>query len=269
MLQTKPVVRPPRLHPEKLPEPDWNRVLSVGPWRIHAVSVKAWRRHFVTEADLGRVFDLRECRHLRRIHFEKRRLEWGAGRLAAKQALQRLAKELSAPQRALRDIVISNSKTDPYQGRPEANMEGCYVSISHAGDWAVAAASRCPIGVDIEPVRSFCASVWEMAFTPEERRWLTRSRNQSDRDLDATMLWAFKEALLKSYGRSIFGWFAAVELHPPGDSGALTWTLSRRLSLELGASSNAPLMAVAKTFHGYALVMVGHLPEVYDGGRSS
>jgi hypothetical protein len=104
-----------------------------------------------------------------------------------------------------------------------------------------------------------------MAFTPAERSWLTRGRNQSERDLDATMLWAFKEALMKSYGRSIFGWLAAVELHPPGNSGALSWTLSRRLRRELGAAAAAPLVAVAKTFHDYALVAVGCRPEVYDG----
>ncbi|WP_431686924.1 4'-phosphopantetheinyl transferase family protein [Hahella sp. NBU794] len=267
MPQAEPAASHPRLHSGKLPTSDWNRSLMVGPWRLHAVSVKNWRSHFETEADLRRVFDLRERRHLRQIHFAKRKLEWGAGRLAGKQALQRLQAELAQPQRALRDIIISNCKTDPYQGRPEANMEG-YVSISHAGDWAVATAGRCPVGVDIEPVRAFCGSVWEMAFTPEEQRWLLR-RGRNERDASATMTWAFKEALLKCYGRSIFGWFADVELHSPGDTGALSWTLSRRLSRELGAVANTPLVAIADRFQGCALVVVGSPPEICDLLRGS
>lgn len=244
-----------------LPVSDWNRTFTLGAWRLHAVSVPDWPHHFPAEKDLSRVFDLRERAFLRQTRFDKRRLEWGAGRLAAKQALQQLHLGPKAPRLALRDIIIRNCNSHPHKGRPLANVEG-NLSISHAGTWAVAVASHFPVGVDIEPIRSFCGSVQEMAFTFGERNRLSEIRRKSERDSAATLFWSFKEALLKSYGRSIFGFFTDVELHAPTtDSGSLSWSLSSRLKSELGTNVSTPLVAATDTFHGSVIVIVGQPAE--------
>ena len=71
-------------------------------------------------------------------------------------------------------------------------------NISHAGDYAVLALSRQPVGVDLEHIRPLD---WQRIalrfFHPEERRYLEQS---SDPVSDFFRIWTLKESSLKAEG---------------------------------------------------------------------
>lgn len=120
---------------------------------------------------------------------DKRRLDWVAGRLAAKQAAGRFlaskGSALAAPQ-----IVIENDA----DGRPSVAGEEVYISISHCPLGGLAAAHHAPVGVDFEPVAPRDPAVIEYFAREDEPRATPREQ---------TALWVVKEAVLKMLGTGI------------------------------------------------------------------
>lgn len=79
----------------------------------------------------------------------------------------------------------------------ETEFPNGYVSLSHSGAYAAAAASNRPIGVDVQKILSMRPRTIERMATPHEREWLKTTENL---ERSAILLWSLKEAYLKASG---------------------------------------------------------------------
>lgn len=115
------------------------------------------------------------------FRIEKRRSEWLAGRLAAKDLLADAGKEP-------RELEIGMDRL----GRPCCG--GRLISISHSNGWALAAAKPGAVflGADLEKVEERHPAWYSDYFHPVE---LPRPDPS-----EGTRLWALKEALMKALG---------------------------------------------------------------------
>ena len=141
----------------------------------------------------ARVLSPAEEAHYLRLRCEKRRLDWLAGRLAAKRALSRYFRQVE--RRAL-DLAVIEISSDA-QGAPLCSAQGApSFSISHC-----AAGGLCAVGLAGRRV----GADWEMV-APRSRdlaRLFARPGELPPGPDDArrqTRLWAVKEAVLKLLG---------------------------------------------------------------------
>ena len=131
---------------------------------------------------------------------EDRRLSLGAGLLAAHILYARgidPARLVFAP-----------------DGRPTILGGGTFLSLSHAGDFAMAGLSSAPIGVDLERHQSEQMVIADHFFTSGERASLACAPDQTARFFQ---LWSRKECLIKRDGPADLRQISA--LTPP-DGGA-------------------------------------------------
>lgn len=148
---------------------------------------------------LDTILSIRERAQYQRLKTDKRRLDWLAGRLAAKRLVARLTEQREGAQVALREVTVL---PDP-QGAPTVEVGGCAgapISITHADGVAFALASPADNirpGIDIEKIEPRDASFARDYFT-------TREQDQAQQDEDPaaslTCRWATKEAVLKALG---------------------------------------------------------------------
>ncbi len=78
-------------------------------------------------------------------------------------------------------------------GKPEASLDGYYISISHSGEYAVCAVDSKPIGIDIEKIREINIKTAERFCNKKELDII----NNSDTVLNFFRLWTAKEAEFK------------------------------------------------------------------------
>jgi 3-oxoacyl-(acyl-carrier-protein) synthase/phosphopantetheinyl transferase len=127
---------------------------------------------------------------------ERRKEDWLAGRVAAKDAVRRLLWERGAGPLWPIEVEIAAGS----DGAPEVRAPGgldLRVSISHAGGRAMAmVAEGTDPGVDIETIEPRPPELDRSAFTERERGWLS-SRPDAERDGWRARLWAAKEAAAK------------------------------------------------------------------------
>jgi 4'-phosphopantetheinyl transferase EntD len=124
----------------------------------------------------------------------KRRREFVAGRICARQALDRLGVP-TGPLRKLPDGAI-------------AWPEGTVGSVSHSGIWSGAAVVRLSdaagIGLDIENAARMGQNLWRRILTPAERAWLDQRPPAETRQW-ATLIFSAKEALYKCIAALLAG----------------------------------------------------------------
>lgn len=130
---------------------------------------------------------------------KKRKLEWLAGRLAAKCLLQAIHSGLEQ-----REIAVLADA----HGRPAFHLTGQggvpipHLSISHSGDTAAAVVSaEEPVGIDVQMVSNSVVNVREQFLSIEETLLQAEAPpfgRFSDRER-LTLLWAAKEAVRKSF----------------------------------------------------------------------
>jgi 4'-phosphopantetheinyl transferase len=137
---------------------------------------------------------------------EKRRQEFCAGRIAAREAVR-----AAAPASGGFDVVAVDSGID--EGRPLiAPPRGVSISISHSGSWAVAAAAPgANLGIDLESAQlAPDASFASEAFAPGElEAWVLPTSLIPFR---LAIAWAAKEAALKVWGVGLRAPLGAVGL---------------------------------------------------------
>lgn len=138
-----------------------------------------------------------ERRRFAQFPVHKRRVEWLAGRLAAKHALQRLEDSPRWPQQA----QVRNGP----QGRPA--FECAQLSISHNCREAVAVVAHRPVGIDIETYDALRANSLAALLGHDEWRAVQRGWG-CDAQVARTLLWCLKEALFKAAGQGGFVHFA-------------------------------------------------------------
>jgi phosphopantetheinyl transferase len=144
------------------------------------------------EAAATRLLGATEQALLNKLTLQRRRIEWLAGRIVAKAALQasRLREGLAAC--AFRDIQILPARAN---SGPVVSPLGGHISISHSGTMAAAAHASAPIGVDIERFRHFGSTAVEHFVSEYEARLLGTITPDSPM---LTLLWSVKEATIKS-----------------------------------------------------------------------
>ncbi len=144
---------------------------------------------------------------------DKRRDEWRAGRLAAKQAYA-----ATHPGTSPLDIEVHGDD----KGRPKYVVKGqesaLWLSISHRAGHAIAAVSPAPVGVDLELPEDRPRSFLEEAFAVAELKALLAS---DDPKLEATAMWSAKEAALKRAGVGLKADLRAHVVTADGQGGAV------------------------------------------------
>jgi phosphopantetheinyl transferase len=144
---------------------------------------------------------------LARLSVPKRRREWLAGRVAAKDLVRR--RHRLAGEDALRRIEIAASREGPSKGKPAYRIDGAPgrfdLSISHSGDRAVAALASTPqehIGIDLEQIEARGESFEALALSAPERALIARLDGAA-RAVAVTQRWVLKEALSKALGEGL------------------------------------------------------------------
>jgi 4'-phosphopantetheinyl transferase EntD len=134
---------------------------------------------------------------------DRRIVEFTAGRVCARHALERLGADAATP-------IL--------QGEDRAPIwpEGFVGSITHTDSWCAVAVARASevraIGIDLEPSTPLKESIVNRICTPAEREWLSKV---PDSRLMAKVVFSAKEAIYKCQyplTREFLG-FQAVTLH--------------------------------------------------------
>lgn len=154
---------------------------------------------------------------LARLSVPKRRREWLAGRVAAKELVRR--RHRIAGEDALQRIEIVVQREGASRGKPSYRIDrspGLFdLSISHSGDRAVAALASSPqeqIGIDIEQIETRSESFEALALSTAERTLVSRLDGQ-DRAVAVTQRWVLKEALSKALGAGLRLRFERITVH--------------------------------------------------------
>lgn len=135
----------------------------------------------------------------------KKRAEWLAGRIAAKEAISELL---------VQDNLILGYKEIFIERKPSGQpfFKDIGISISHTENYAAAEATKLgPVGIDIENIRGFPDLVYEKFLTDNEKQWLN-SLDESERNSNTTLLWSLKESYLKALGVGLRKHMSEIEL---------------------------------------------------------
>jgi phosphopantetheinyl transferase len=227
---------------------------TIEEWSICTYPIGKWLNN---SGHLVRYFKRGELDYLESLRCEKRRREWGGGRIAAKLALHNYCSMMKQEPPELSAIMIHNSEYLENKGQPVAKNMEAYISISHSQQYAVAVASPYAVGVDIERVRSFSSEVQQMILTDGDRDFLGGVTDEKTRNDRMTLIWCFKEAFMKAQGQSVFGWFGDLELTDINRDGELTWRISSRLAKYVMDRHGQQLRAIGEVVGDYAISIVG------------
>jgi phosphopantetheinyl transferase (holo-ACP synthase) len=100
------------------------------------------------------------------------------------------------------EILPSNPSL---KGAPQLFWQGnilsaMYLSISHAGGWAIASLSSSgPVGLDLEEPISHCPNFYESYFSKQETLWVQQQiKDELSISQLYTLLWTLKESYLKT-----------------------------------------------------------------------
>ena len=175
-------------------------------------------------ADLG-IFDIAFfylCREEReRFHsfrHEKRKIEWLAGRIAAKCAglqLQNNDEKICWGKKQWHQLQIAADSS----GKPFViwsamkSSTPVSISISHSRAFAIAIAARENCGVDIQQVTPAVERVEKRFVTREEKNILEEIADLYGRRAALTLLWSAKEAVKKASAGAIHPGFLDISLN--------------------------------------------------------
>jgi 4'-phosphopantetheinyl transferase len=130
----------------------------------------------------------------RRFRGWKRKVEWLAGRIAAKSAFERYSAPAGSTAPMLPASVLNNEARVPYiLDHPEV-----HVSITHSHGYAVAVVAPFDVGVDLEKIEQRPLALTHYFFSEEEQKLALEVGEDSwARDCMITRIWSRKEAVSK------------------------------------------------------------------------
>ena len=152
------------------------------------------------------------------LRTEKKRQDRLAGRIAARMALR-----ACWPEGPLESIPLVEVREDgPRSGQPHlgAGLDQAWgISISHAGDRAVAVVGPPGVGIDIDEVAPRGEAFLALTFSSAEREQVTRVADAwgLDEAGTVTLQWCAKEAVLKRLGVGLRAALQEVEVHVPAE----------------------------------------------------
>lgn len=221
-----------------------------------AVTSVAWLRERGPAARLAleeRHLCAEEAEQLHRLPVPKRRLEWLAGRFAAKHAVCAHRRRHDGVAMATREVRLGADRHGLRAGKPYVNAP-VGIGITHSADFAVAVCGPHTVGVDLErsrPMGEHFAQLLAVAAAggdgPRRRR------------LEAMPLplrWACKEAVLKAYGFGLRFDPREVELTDWHPDGSYTWRTGPRLARYAPRPGGCRYGAWAREIDGYAMALV-------------
>lgn len=190
-----------------MPPPNWPETIGLlpfaaAPGAVLTVAITDLRR-LEKVADITRlapaVLAAAELSVFSRFIRHRRRLEWLAGRLAAKTLVAG-----QYPGTRVEEVAVLAAP----HGRPTVHLPGSpadggpHVSISHSGDAAVAVLSSGPaVGIDVQVVSDSVVTVRERFLSMEEMLLQAEAPSFAgfSNQERLTLLWAVKEAVRKSF----------------------------------------------------------------------
>ena len=158
-----------------------------------------------------RLLSPREEASLAGLTFLPRRRKWLLGRWAAKRLLGELAAEgnglvagLQRNEDWRRQLSILNDEAGvPYVDREGQGRLSLSLSISHRGDWGLAAVAIEPgvcIGADLETVEPRAPALVRQFFSEGEADRVARTGGGAAAERMVARIWSGKEAVLKAMG---------------------------------------------------------------------
>ncbi|MFJ2664213.1 4'-phosphopantetheinyl transferase family protein [Nocardia fluminea] len=193
-----------------------------------------------------------EATYAAALPFPKRRLEWLAGRLAAKRAVQAYYQRHFGTAIASRDIVVATIQAGPRAGKPVVDA-GVEIGITHSGDFAVGVCTAGPVGIDLEQNRML-PPLLVRALSPPAEAESARHRTRLD-TMAPTLQWACREAVLKYFGFGLRVDPREIELLRWHDDGSFSWKAGPRIH-KMATPLRWPRRTLAVDAVGYSLALV-------------
>jgi 4'-phosphopantetheinyl transferase len=227
-----------------------------GPLTLAVISI-AWLRSLdglSRSAVAARHLDADEVAYAAALPVPKRRLEWLAGRLAAKHAVATHQMRHIGECPATRDIHVSAVLNGPCAGRPLVNAP-VQISLAHSADFAVAVCGPRTVGIDLE--RS-------ATLPPQVMQLLAHDDTATDGPvhpglaaMPASLRWACKESVLKYFGFGLRVDTREVRLTGWHDDGRFTWTSGPDLCRRAPDAAEPSTFATsAHEIDGYCLALI-------------
>jgi 4'-phosphopantetheinyl transferase len=156
-----------------------------------------------------------EAAYARRLATTKRRAAWLAGRLAAKDAIRRLATTSTPLDRI--EVLPTATGAPIVRGKLPTSGGPLDVSISHTRNVAAAIAFERrrsgAMGIDVEVCdQEIDPALVDFAFSGDEAGAIRALADASERHLRILQFWTAKEAALKAVGRGLRLPLSAVRL---------------------------------------------------------
>ncbi|MGI8617888.1 MAG: 4'-phosphopantetheinyl transferase family protein [Gemmatimonadaceae bacterium] len=141
---------------------------------------------------------------------------------AGEMKSQAVRQSYAHAQSALREVLSGYTRTNPRsielmrepRGKPTlaSPMNSLQFNVSHSGDWGLVAVARFPVGVDVERIRTQCATpALANRFLTRGERDLVEARQQSLGEAAFFSIWCRKEAYLKAVGFGLSAPFSEVD----------------------------------------------------------
>jgi phosphopantetheinyl transferase len=156
------------------------------------IKVSDCERYVAPHSRLDTILSVDEISYVERAPSYKRKVEFIAGRLAAKKAFGYM---FDTDESIFPHINISKKEN----GVPEiSDCPDCVVTISHSHDFAIALLARRPIGLDLEKIERRPPALVTYFCHPDEKSVYDQFReNIRLRDELVTTWWTRKEAISK------------------------------------------------------------------------
>jgi phosphopantetheinyl transferase len=150
-----------------------------------------------------------EQAYFKRFRYQKRKLEWLGGRVAAKAAILEFTARGSLLNKMQQLTILPDE-----HGRPTADLPvNIALSISHSSKFAVAlVSSRKTSGIDLQKISPKLPDLTDRFATAKDLSILAGLPVTADHVTRLTMLWAAKEALKKSILHDQPAIFSGIEL---------------------------------------------------------
>lgn len=228
-----------------------------GSLTIAVVSI-AWLRTLpplTMQALVTRHLDAEEAVRHASLRVPKRRVEWLAGRLAAKHSVRAHCRRHLGEPPATRDVHVGAVAAGPHAGQPFV-VAPVGLSVSHSAEFAIAACAPGAVGVDLERERALAPTLTDLLAADD----LGASEPSSVSRLDAmgpALRWACKEAVLKLSGVGLRVDTREVRLVDWHRDGRFSWRAGSELIRRMPvAADSSAFTAWAHVIDGYALAIV-------------
>lgn len=175
---------------------------------------------------------------------KRRKIEYLSGVIAAKKLIKDVIKDDKVIQTT---EIRKTTKGQPYiYDKKKKEKSKLNLSITHSGDFAIAAIREGPIGIDIEKIEERSESFYKEAFTEKERNQIS-----SNAEL-GTVYWTIKEAITKAIGEGLNLSLHDIEISSDEKKSSYKVDFSTKVAESLPYESSS-FEITNKKFQNYAL----------------